>query len=157
MGRSIMLRIAIAAAALGALALPARATGDRAPAPQPVLTFRSTFAGVAPDHERCLWEGTVSGALRGRVAIALGQVEEPAAAAHPVWHVRARWTVSAEEQGRAFAADLEGMVDWKAGTLRLAGAVTDGWRRGSWVELDGRLVRGDLAGSLAIVPAIARR
>jgi len=48
-------------------------------------------------------------------------------------------------------------VDWKAGTIRLGGTMADGWLKGSWVEADGRLSNGDLAGSVEITPAVARR
>ncbi len=144
--RSTLLRFLLLAAAVSVLT---------AAAPQPMLTFQSVFAGVAADRQHCTWEGVVDGAVRGRLTIALRQVEEPAAAANPVWHVASRWTVSDDGAARSFAANLEGMVDWKAGTMRLAGAVTDGWLRGSWVELDGRVVNGDLVGSLSILPALA--
>ncbi len=144
--RSTLLRILLLAPAVGVLT---------AATPQPMLTFQSVFAGVAADRQHCMWEGVVDGAVRGRLTIALRQVGEPAAAANPVWHVASRWTVSDNAGARSFAANLEGMVDWKAGTTRLAGVVTDGWLRGSWVELDGRIVNGDLVGSLSILPALA--
>src|SRR6266702_3895613 len=96
--RSTLLRIPLLTALVGAL--------SAAPRPQPMVTFRSSFAGVAADRQHCTWEGT---------------------------------------------------VDWKAGTLRLGGAVADGWLAGSWVEVDGRIVNGDLVGSLSIIPAVAHR
>lgn len=123
----------------------------------PTLTFRSVFTGVAADGEHCTWEGPVEGAARGRLAITLRQVEEPAEAANPVWHVAARWTVRDERGVHSFAADLEGIVDWKSGTIRLGGLVTDGWVEGSWVEVDGRIVNGDLTGGVSLLPAVARR
>lgn len=124
---------------------------------QPHLTFRAIFTGVAADGEHCKWAGPVEGAARGRLAIVLRQVEAPAAAAHPVWHVAARWTVLDDKGPHSFASDLEGMVDWKGGTIRLAGVVTDGWFEGSWVNVDGRIVNGDFTGTLSIIPAVAGR
>ena len=133
-------------------AAPYRAAASR----QPRLTFHSVFTGVAPDGQHCTWEGAVEGSARGRLTIALRQVEEASAAARPIWHVASRWDVSDESGTHSFSADLEGMVDWKAGTIRLGGAITGGWLKGSWVEADGRLSNGDLAGSFAITPAAAR-
>ncbi|HYT05742.1 MAG TPA: hypothetical protein VEM13_12780 [Gemmatimonadales bacterium] len=147
--RSTLLRIPLLTALVGAL--------SAAPRPQPMVTFRSSFAGVAADRQHCTWEGTVDGAARGHITIALRQVEEPAAAANPIWHVASTWTVRDETGVHSFSANLEGMVDWKAGTLRLGGAVADGWLAGSWVEVDSRIVNGDLVGSLSIIPAVAHR
>jgi hypothetical protein len=116
------------------------------------LTFRGVFSGVDASSERLVWQGWVDGPTKGRVTVALGQVEEPAAAANPVWHVASRWSVFDDEGGaaRSFAGDLEGMIDWKSGTIRLGGTITDGWSKGSWVEVDGRVVDGDLTGSLLV-------
>ena len=132
-------------------------TGGAATAGPALLTFQAAFAGVAADGEQCTWNGAVAGATRGRVTIALRQVEPPAAAANPVWHVTTSWTVRDARAARSFAGELEGMVDWRAGTLRLGGTVTDGWRRGSWAAVDARITRGDLAGTVTILPAVARR
>lgn len=142
--RTALIQIPLFAAAIGAV-----------PAPQPRVTFRSVFTGVAADREHCTWDGRADGAARGRLTIALRQVEEPAAAANPVWHVASRWTVRDEAGVHSFVADLEGMVDWKAGSVRLGGVVTDGWLAGAWVEMDGRIVDGDLVGALSIIPAVA--
>ncbi len=119
-------------------------TGGAATAEPARLTFQAAFAGV--DGEHCTWNGAVAGATRGRVTIALRQVEPPAAAANPVWHVTTSWAVRDAREAHSFAGELEGMVDWKVGTLRLGGTVTDGWRKGSWAAVDARIIRGDLAG-----------
>jgi hypothetical protein len=153
--RLTSISIPLFAAAIGLLGVWA-GTSSAAVAP-PTLTFRGTFTGVAADGEHCTWEGPVEGAARGRLAITLRQVEEPAAAANPVWHVAARWTVRDDRGVHSFVANLEGMVDWKSGTIRLGGPVTDGWLEGSWAEVDGRIVNGDLTGGLSLRPAGRRR
>jgi hypothetical protein len=56
----------------------------------------------------------------------------------------------------SFAADLEGMIDWKSGTLHLGGVITDGWSAGSWVEVSGRFVDGDVNGSVTLNPQRSR-
>ncbi|OLC04403.1 MAG: hypothetical protein AUH45_03105 [Gemmatimonadetes bacterium 13_1_40CM_69_22] len=121
------------------------------------LAFQTAFAGVSNDGQSCVWEGSLSGSTRGSVRVELRQVESAAEAASPVWHVVTRWSVVDPSGARSFDAELEGMVDWKAGTIRLGGTMADGWLKGSWVEADGRLSNGDLAGSFAITPAVARR
>jgi hypothetical protein len=64
--------------------------------------------------------------------------------------------VSDAGTARRFAADLEGMIDWKTGTLHLGGRVAEGWQQGSWVHVDGRLVDADLVGSLTLAAAPRR-
>jgi len=157
MFRLALIQIPLFAAGVGVPGVLAGTSSAAQAAPQPMLTFRSVFTGVAIDHQHCTWAGAVDGAARGRLTIALRQVEEPAAAANPIWHVVSRWTARDESGVHSFIADLEGMVDWKAGTIRLGGTMADGWLKGSWVEADGRLSNGDLAGSFAITPAVARR
>jgi hypothetical protein len=131
--------------ALLAVALPLGAAG----AP-PRLTFRTTFSGVAPDGEHCLWQGPVTGAVRGRLTIGLRQVEAPAAAANPIWHVATRWSVGDSGAVPQFAADLEGMIDWKTASAHLGGVVAEGWQRGAWVHVDGRFVNDELVGSVTL-------
>lgn len=103
-----------------------------------------------------MWEGRVTGGVRGTVRIALRQVESPFQAANPVWHVRSRWSVAAPA-GRSFVAELEGMVDWKTGASRLSGAITRGWMRGAWVEEESHFVDGEPTGTLRIIPSLAIR
>ncbi|HYU01851.1 MAG TPA: hypothetical protein VEK85_15870 [Gemmatimonadales bacterium] len=121
------------------------------------LTFQTAFAGVSTDGQSCVWEGSVRGWTRSGVRVELRQVESASEAASPVWHVVTHWSVVDPSGARSFDAELEGMVDWKAGTIRLGGTMADGWLKGSWVEADGRLSNGDLAGSVEITPAVARR
>lgn len=115
------------------------------------VTFQSVLTGVTADGESSVWEGRADGAVPGRVRLELKQVEPPSEAANPVWHVRARWVLDAGE-ARSFVADLEGVVDWKAGLIRLAGPISSGWMSGAWLEQEGRVVSGDISGSIAIVP-----
>jgi len=143
-------------AALAGLLVPGVATrSGNAPEPSQ-LVFRTEFAGVDKAGD-CLWSGRVDGDGGAVVTLALRQVEDPAQAANPVWHVRAHWSLTAPRPGRSFAADLEGMVDWKAGVGRLSGVITSGWMRGGWVQQDARLVSGDVSGTLEITPSLASR
>lgn len=147
---STTIRIPLLAAAALLLAAP------RATAPLPQLRFHGVFFGVAADGERCVWQGRVDGPVSGRVTIALRQVEDPTAAANPVWHVASRWTVSDDGAAHSFVANLEGMIDWRSGTIRLAGPITEGWSRGSWAEVSGRFAQGDVTGSVTVSPPRSR-
>jgi hypothetical protein len=57
----------------------------------------------------------------------------------------------------AFVAEMEGMVDWKAGAAYLSGVITDGWMKGAWVQAETHFVHGDARGTLRVVQSIARR
>lgn len=114
------------------------------------LSFATKFAGV--DAEQCsIWEGRLSGSDGGQLRFALRQIEPPEAAANPVWHVRAHWEVGPGADGHAFVAELEGAVDWKAGTAHLSGVITSGWMKGTWMEAEVRFVEGDAQGTLHLV------
>jgi hypothetical protein len=114
------------------------------------LSFATKFAGV--DAEQCsIWEGRLSGSDGGRLRFALRQIEPPEAAANPVWHVRAHWEVGPGADAHAFVAELEGAVDWKAGTAHLSGVITSGWMKGTWMEAEVRFVEGDAQGTLHLV------
>ena len=147
-------------AALAGLLVPGAATWSGnapPPAPRPPrLVFRTEFAGVDKAGD-CLWRGRVDGDGAGIVTLALQQVEDPVQAANPVWHVRSHWSITGTRPDRSFSADLEGMVDWKAGVSRLSGIITSGWMRGAWVQQDGRFVSGDVSGTLEITPSLASR
>lgn len=104
-----------------------------------------------------MWEGWAEGEVRGRLTVALQQVESPFEAAEPVWHVRTRWTFVADSGPRSFAAELEGMVDWKAGVAHLSGVVTEGWLEGAWVQVTNQFVDLDARGNLQLTPVVASR
>lgn len=138
--------------AVALLVPPHPATPSR---PLPRLSFRGAFDGVA-SGERSVWQGRVDGSVTGRVTIALRQVEEPTEASRPVWHVAARWTVLDDGGAHSFAANLEGIIDWKSGVLHLGGTISDGWSAGSWVEASGHLVDGDVSGAVTLTPPRSR-
>jgi len=98
----------------------------------------------------CVWEGQAEGAAPGRVRLEVKQIGPPSAAANPVWRVLARCTLDAGE-GRSFVADLEGVIVWHPGLVRLAGTITSGWMAGARLEQEARIVDGDIAGGLTII------
>ena len=116
----------------------------------PAATFQTVLAGVTADGEGSVWEGHTDGVVSGRVRLELSQSGPAIEAANPVWHVRARWTLNADDS-RSFVADLTGVVDWKAGLIRLAGHISSGWMTGGWLEQHGRVADGDIAGTIIIV------
>lgn len=127
-----------------------RATGAQSVAPL-TGTFQAVSVGVSPDGKRRIWEGHADGDIAGRVRLELEQVGPPGAETNPVWRVRVRWTLDAAE-ARSFVADLEGVVVWQANLVRLAGTISSGWMAGAELEQKGRIVNGDISGSLTITP-----
>jgi hypothetical protein len=129
-------------------ALPVGPGPSRAAQPLRRVAYLTTLVGVHSDSS--VWEGQLEGDLRGRLRIALRQVESPLEAANPVWHVRGRLTTAGAGAPESCTAVLEGVVDWKAGVLRLSGVVTGGALRGAQLVTEGWLVNGDLSGVLWI-------
>jgi len=115
-----------------------------------LLSFATIFAGVDPG-QFSVWEGRLSGPEGGQLRLSLWQAEPAGAAANPVWHVRTRWEVRPGVDAHAFVAEMEGTVDWKAGTAHLSGVVTSGWQKGTWMEAEVRFVQGDAQGTLQVV------
>lgn len=124
-----------------------------APASTLTLTFAHEFNGVSQtDHESDVWTGRTGGALTGDLVMTLQLLGSPVEAANPVWKVRTRWTLT-RAGGAALVADLYGTVNWKTGRMRLSGAVTEGCRAGSQVDVDGRFVDMNGSGVFAILPS----
>ncbi|MGH7547568.1 MAG: hypothetical protein ACREMM_05270 [Gemmatimonadales bacterium] len=159
--RRVVTSIALFAAAIGGTIVLSATPDDAAvqrdkPRPRR-LTFENALAGVAPDGRASVWEGSVGGAIQGRLRVEQRQVEGPSEAASPVWHVVTQWSVTDPSGAGSFEAQLEGMVDWRTGISRLSGVITQGWMQGAWVQQEGRFVNGDATGSLTIAPEVARR
>jgi len=154
----MMIRRAVTRVPLFAAALGATIVLSPPPEPRPRrLTFENVFAGTSADGQGCVWEGSVDGAMRGRLRVELHQVEGPSEAASPVWHVVTQWFVMDPSGARSFDAQLEGMVDWRTGITQLSGVITEGWMKGACVHQEGRFVDGDATGILMIAPEVARR
>ena len=114
-----------------------------------VLSFATSFAGV-DEGRSSVWEGRVGGPEGGQLRLSLWQVEPAGAAANPIWHVRTRWEARSGVDAHAFVAEMEGTVDWKAGTAHVSGLVTSGWRKGTWMEAEVLFVQGDAQGTLQV-------
>lgn len=112
--------------------------------------FQTVFAGVSPDGQGNVWEGHADGVVPGRVRLELRQVAPPIEAANPIWHVRGQWTLGAGD-AQPVVADVEGVVDWKAGLIRVGGPIASGQMSGAWLAQEGRVVDGDISGSITIV------
>jgi len=97
--------------ALGLLALSLKPAGSAAPR-RVRLPFDATFAGVSDDS--LVWEAQFPDENGARARLLLRQVEGPLAAANPIWHVQAHWTVAADSPPRSFAAELEGIAGGEA-------------------------------------------
>jgi hypothetical protein len=140
--------------------IPGPLPGRRDPAglePPLTLVFDQKFAGVDRDGISNVWEGRVYGPVTGAVRMTLRHTAVAAAAAKPVWPVKARLTVSADMPRRSFVADLVGTIDWHRGSMRMTGLVTGGYLQGSDVYHDAKLLDFDAAGTLRITSPVAMR
>ena len=126
-----------------------------------LLGYSTRFAGVSQDGELNVWEGAIGGELNGDMHLTVKLLGAPAEAARPVWRVKASVLVKADHEATTFAADLDGTIDWKAGTVRLRGAVVEGRGdlKGAPVMLEGDLRNYDTAGvvRLTVPSQVARR
>ena len=149
-------------AAAGTATTTATAGATSAPATRTILLGYSTrFAGVSQDGELNVWEGAIGGELNGDMHLTVKLLGAPAEAARTVWRVKASVLVKADHEATTFAADLDGTIDWKAGTVRLRGAVVEGRGdlKGAPVMLEGDLRNYDTAGvvRLTVPSQVARR
>jgi hypothetical protein len=147
-------RAALPIALVWAFLVPGAALHSGEPPLQ--LSFSTAFGGVNAEGSS-FWEGWLEPPGDGRLRLALQQVESPEAAAKPVWHVRTRWDVEPASGDRAFVAEMEGMVDWKAGAAHLSGVITSGWMKGAWIQAEMHFVQGDARGTLRVVQSLAKR
>jgi hypothetical protein len=125
-----------------------RATGTLA-------SYTARFAGVGAEGVDMLWEGTVAGAATGAVNLRVEYLGEEMDRARQQWPVRAWLFVAADNPAHSFAAELTGTIDWRDGTARLDGTISEGWMRGARVEHDGLLDDFDARGTLRVVTPLA--
>jgi hypothetical protein len=117
------------------------------------LAFTAHFDGVGAEGiDNFIWSGKLLGAEGGAVVLRVAQLGAPADRTRAVWPVRALVTVATDDPLGSFAANMDGTVDWAAGSMRLTGTISDGWMKGTpvhqLVTLD--RVEFDGAGTLAI-------
>lgn len=117
--------LAIAAAA-GAVSPVARADDD---ADVIHLTFDKSSAGEG------IWQGTVSGDVRGRLKTVL--LSATPGSAPGILDVTFDWIIKGR---RAFTARLSGTLNTNTGAVAMSGRVTKGRYKGAWVEERGQLV-----------------
>jgi len=109
----------------------ARPSSFAAPAP---VSFALHFDGVGAEGIDNIWSGRLLDPEAGEVVLRVEHRGPEMDRAKPVWPVRAIVTVAADDPRRSFAADLDGTLDWTDGSLRLQGAVSEGWMKGAPVE-----------------------
>ncbi|HVE79798.1 MAG TPA: hypothetical protein VNA89_13095 [Gemmatimonadaceae bacterium] len=118
------------------------------------LAYATGFGGVAMDGEDMLWTGGIGGRVNGEMSIRLHSLDPAVASGSPGWRVRAIIFVAADQPRDSFAAELDGVLDWRTRRLEMHGVVTDGARAGASIVQRGEL-KDDYAsvGMLRIGPS----
>jgi hypothetical protein len=96
------------------------------------------------------WQGTVTGTFSGRTQAAFRLLGTEGV----TWHLSSAWSVDAG--ANSFVAQLKGIYNAQTGQTTMNGNVTEGYRMGRPVHLDGNLVsvpqRFRFTGTLRITP-----
>jgi hypothetical protein len=123
------------------------------------LAFTARFDGVGAEGIDNIWTGKVLGSEPGEIVIRVEHLGPEVDRAKAVWPVRAIVTVAADNPLWSFAADMDGTLDWPAGSLRLQGKITEGWMKGAPVQQVVTLdrVEFDGAGTLSLGLVTATR
>jgi hypothetical protein len=99
-----------------------------------VVTFEKHLVDEASLVFRGTSGGQAKGSLESRMVPGSLRIEGP------VWHFAFDWIVDAKARHRSFVARTEGTFDTSTGRVVMDGVVTDGWREGSSVHEEGRLL-----------------
>ena len=128
------------------------------------LGFSLDFQGVGAEGVDEIWRGQLAGSPGGEVTVRVEHRAPAIESARAVWPVHALLFVASDDPARSFAAELDGTLDWRSGAMRLSGAVTDGWMKGSPIgqtaqidpkQLDGTgTLRIDGAGNIGVASTI---
>ena len=72
-----------------------------------------------------------------RVTFTVDRIGRPENLSDPEWPVQTHWTINSPRDGRSFSAELFGWMR-DNGSMRLAGIVTDGYKKGAEIHIDRR-------------------
>ena len=111
------------------------------------LSFEVQYGGIGAEGVDLVWRARAVGAVAGLVTIRMEFAGEPADRSMPLWPVNVWLFYSADDLRSSFAAELSGTMNWRTGTMRAAGLVSDGARRDTAIELrtelEGRGMNGE--------------
>jgi hypothetical protein len=108
-------------------------------------TFSTPFSGVAANGKDLMWSGAAGGGVPGEMLILLADKGLAVESNRPVWEVEGIVFVSGAPE-ESFAADVDGTIDWKQGTMVLRGRITAGRLNGAAFEQTAELQQFDLRG-----------
>ena len=115
------------------------------------LTFEVQYGGIGAEGVDLVWRARPEGAVAGLVTIRMEFAGEPADRSMPLWPVNVWLFYSADDLRSSFAAELSGTMNWRTGTMRAAGLVSDGARRDTAMELRTELEGRGMNGGARVV------
>lgn len=160
--RATAYRRAIVACGLAAIvsismvAFRSAAAADRELVPLASGSYDTRFAGVGAEGRDMVWSGPATGPATGEMTIRLAYEGAELDMSQPAWVVEGIVIVSGEPED-SFAAEVEGIIDWKQGKMRLHGVVSVGPMKGAEFEQTARITDLDLAGEWRTARAVASR
>jgi hypothetical protein len=137
-----LLATLVAGSLLGTATAPAQqivAASDDSRTLASAVAPGSSERSAKPDLSRAravaVWQGPLKGG--GAVTFTLERLGRPDNLSDPAWPVQTHWTINSPEPGRSFTAELFGWMR-DNGSMRLAGIVTDGYKKGAEIHIDRR-------------------
>jgi hypothetical protein len=113
------------------------AVNDGARLPAATVASDNAERSAKPDGSRArafaVWTGELKGG--GRVTFTVDRIGRPESLSDPEWPVQTHWTINVPKVERSFSAELFGWMR-DDGSMRLAGIVTDGYKKGAEVHID---------------------
>jgi hypothetical protein len=140
--QAALLSTVMAGSLLGAASASAQqlmAVNDGARSLAATVAADKTEPSAKPDRSRArafaVWTGGLKGG--GQVTFTVNRLGPPDNLRDPEWPVQTTWTINSPKAGRSFTAELFGWMR-DNGSMRLAGIVTDGYKKGAEIHVDRR-------------------
>jgi hypothetical protein len=108
-------------------------------------TFSAPFRGVGANDKDLSWTGARGGSAAGEMVILLADKGPAIESNRRVWEVEGIVFLSGTPE-ESFAAEVEGTIDWKQGTMVLRGRITAGRLSGAAFQQTAELRQLDLRG-----------
>jgi hypothetical protein len=118
--------------------------------------YAANFTGVGAEGEDIVWIGPATGSVYGEMTIRVAHDGSAMDMNQPTWSVKAIIFVSGRPE-ESFAAEVEGMIDWRKGRMELHGPITVGYMKGASFEQTARIDDLDMKGEWRIVRSVASR
>lgn len=130
MRHRMVLLLAVASAVLAVGTAAAQAERSR-----PIVV---TFEKHLVDPANLVFAGTTGGQVKGTLESRM--VPGSLTIDGPIWRFAFDWIVTAKARHKSFVARTTGTFDTTTGLVVMDGSVTEGWREGSRVHEEGRLI-----------------